>query len=436
LIRNVKNFIRNSPQSLLARNSGWMFMGFGLRVVAQTGYFVLLARALGPREYGEFVAITALISIVAPFAGMGAGNLLIKNVARDRTVFAEAWGNALTVLAASGGLLLVAILLIVRFVLPDSIPWSLIVLVSVSDLIIVRVGELASQGFQATEQMRYTAKLYLLPYLLRLLCAAIVFSVWHRTTALRWGWFYLASTTIASAISVVLANRMLGAPKLGFYRIPGELEEGFYFATALSAQTVYNDIDKTMLARLSTLDATGIFAVAYRVIDVAFAPVRSVIYAAYPDFFRHGHKGIATSYAYAKRLLPRMMGYSVVVAVALFAAAPIIPVLLGSEYARTVEALRWLALLPLFKSMHYFLADSLTGAGYQRIRTITQIAVAGLNIGLNFWLIPAYSWRGAAWASVASDGTLVLAMYGVVMFGMAKESRLAVGFSGGGTQES
>ncbi len=434
MIEYAKTFIQSSRKSLLARNSGWMLIGFGLRVMAQTGYFILLARALGPREYGEFVAITALIAIVAPFAGMGAGNLLIKNVARDRAAFAQAWGNALTVLAASGGALLVAILLIVRFVLPDSIPWSLILLVSVSDLIIVRVGELASQGFQATEQMRYTAKLYLLPYLLRLVGAAIVFGVWHRTTALRWGWFYLATTVIASAVSVILANRMLGCPKLGFSRIPGEWEEGFYFGTALSAQTINNDIDKTMLARLSTLDATGIYAVAYRVIDVAFAPVRSVVYAAYPDFFRHGHKGIAASYAYAKRLLPKMMGYAVVVAIGLFVTAPLIPVLLGSEYARTVEALRWMALLPLFKSMHYFLADSLTGAGYQRIRTVAQIAVAAMNIALNFWLIPLYSWRGAAWASVASDGALVLAMYSVVMFGMAKETRLAMELTSGETR--
>jgi O-antigen/teichoic acid export membrane protein len=79
--------------------------------------------------------------------------------------------------------------------------------------------------------------------------------------------------------------------------------------------------------------------------------------------------------------------------------------------------------------MHYFLADSLTGAGYQRIRTIAQIGVALFNVGLNLWLIPAYSWRGAAWASLASDAALVLAMYAAVMFVMAKEARLGVNFA-------
>jgi O-antigen/teichoic acid export membrane protein len=153
------------------------------------------------------------------------------------------------------------------------------------------------------------------------------------------------------------------------------------------------------------------------------------MYAAYSNFFRHGQGGMAVSFSYAKRFLPKVMAYAVSVFVVLFVAAPIVPAILGAEYARTVEALRWLALLPFFKCIHYFLADSLTGAGYQGTRTAMQILVAVLNVALNLWLIPIFSWRGAAWASVASDGALVIAMYAAVTFIMAKESRLSVDFS-------
>ena len=135
-----------------------------------------------------------------------------------------------------------------------------------------------------------------------------------------------------------------------------------YFGAGLSAQTIYNDIDKTMLARMSTLDATGIYGAAYRLVDVAFLPpVRSVLNAAYTNFFRHGQQGIATKiYSYAKKLLPKMVGYSLLAFAGLFIAAPIIPIVLGGEYSRTVEALRWLAVLPLLKTVHYFFADALT----------------------------------------------------------------------------
>jgi len=48
----------------------------------------------------------------------------------------------------------------------------------------------------------------------------------------------------------------------------------------------------------------------------------------------------------------------------------------------------------------------LTGAGLQRYRTAGQVAAVVLNFLLNLWLIPAYSWRGAAWSSLATDGAL------------------------------
>jgi O-antigen/teichoic acid export membrane protein len=96
-----------------------------------------------------------------------------------------------------------------------------------------------------------------------------------------------------------------------------------------------------------------------------------------------------------------------------------------------VEALRWLALIPFLKTISYFFSDSVTGAGYQGFRTAAQVFVAILNIGLNFWLIPAYSWRGAAWSSLACDGALALVMFGVLQFVMAKEARVSTELTAG-----
>jgi O-antigen/teichoic acid export membrane protein len=162
---------------------------------------------------------------------------------------------------------------------------------------------------------------------------------------------------------------------------------------------------------MATLDATGIYAAAYRLIDVAFVPVRSVLAAAYPGFFRAGATGLASSVAFAKDLMPRAVAYSLLVALVMLAAAPQVPRILGSEYARTTDALRWLALLPLLKTLHYFAADSLSGAGYQGLRTLVQIGTAGFNVLVNLWIVPAYSWRGAAWSSLASDLLLAISLW-------------------------
>ena len=72
--------------------------------------------------------------------------------------------------------------------------------------------------------------------------------------------------------------------------------------------------------------------------------------------------------------------------------------------------------MPLLKTLHYFAADALTGAGHQALRTLVQVAVAGFNVLVNLWLIPAYSWRGAAWSSLASDGLLAVALWSCALW--------------------
>jgi O-antigen/teichoic acid export membrane protein len=48
--------------------------------------------------------------------------------------------------------------------------------------------------------------------------------------------------------------------------------------------------------------------------------------------------------------------------------------------------------------------------------------VAVFNILINLWLIPAYSWRGAAWSSIASDALLACLM-GSAVFVLSRRSR-------------
>jgi hypothetical protein len=44
---------------------------------------------------------------------------------------------------------------------------------------------------------------------------------------------------------------------------------------------------------------------------------------------------------------------------------------------------------------------------------------------INLWLIPQYSWRGAAWASLASDGLLACGI-GLAVFILYRQSRMVV----------
>ena len=405
MIKNKLSQLRSNP---LARNTFWMFAGQACSMSLKAGYFLVIARFLGPQQYGAFVGVSALVSILAPYATVGSGNLLIKNVSRDRSLFNIYWGNALVISITSGLGLMVVLLLVANIVFPMRFPITLLAMVALSDLLFARIVDVSAQAFQAVEILSRTATLTSIINAARFVGAILVVVFVQHPTAVTWSFVYLASTTIAASIGVFSIHRKFGRPSTQLSRVPGEMAEGCFFAGSQSAQNIYNDIDKTMLARLSTLEYTGIYAAAYRLIDVAFVPVRALLFAAYAGFFRHGADGIGATRRYSRGLLYRAMAYGALVSVALFLFAPVIPMLIGHQYALTANALRWLSPLPFIKSIHYFEADTLTGSGHQGLRTSIQGFVALLNFGLNCWLIPLYSWKGAAWTSLASDSSLAI----------------------------
>jgi O-antigen/teichoic acid export membrane protein len=249
-----------------------------------------------------------------------------------------------------------------------------------------------------------------------------------------WSVVYLAASILAAVIAVAWATFRLGKPKLALHRIRREGVEGCYFSVGQSAGTIYNDIDKTMVARLATLEAAGVYAAAYRLIDVAFIPVRSLLSATLPGFFRAGAGGLQASMQYGKRMLIKVMPYSLFAFAAIMIGAPLAPHILGRQYADITQALRWLALLPVLKTLHFFTADALTGAGRQGTRSLIQVGVAAFNVLVNFWLIPAYGWRGAAWSSIASDGLLALSLLFVVTL-LHREPRFPAGIELAGDRE-
>jgi O-antigen/teichoic acid export membrane protein len=408
----------------VARNTAWMFLGQGLRLAIQAGYFILIARCLGATNYGAFVGVVALVAIAVPFGPLGSGIILIKHVSRDSNLFPIYWGRALVTTGLCSAILFAGVILVSHVFLPATIPLRLVLLVASSDLFGLSLILMSGQAFQALEKLNWTATIHVLLSASRFLGAVVLVSIHRHPSALQWGYLYFCSTAAVVAAAVLLVSVKLGRPLFNWRRSYAELREGFYFSAGLSAQTIYNDIDKTMLARLGTLDATGIYGAAYRLIDVSFVPLSSLLAAAYPVFFQKGANGIASGVRYAKFLLVRALGYSAVACLCLLLFAGIVPHIIGPEYTRTVEALRWLSLLPVLKALHYYFSDALSGAGYQAVRMFIQVAVAIFNVLINLWLIPAYSWRGAAWSSLVSDGLLAFGI-GTAVLVLCRRSQRA-----------
>jgi O-antigen/teichoic acid export membrane protein len=401
----VSLLARTETRGLL-RDTTHLSVGQGFRLVIQAAYFVLIARSLGPDAYGAFVTVVAMAALLGPFSGLGTATLFIKNVRSGKRKASICWGNGILLTVLSGTLLCclgagLSVLLHLK-----TVPF-VVTIVCVADLILLKVTELAAFGFTAMDQMKQTSIQSVVVSLLRLAgIVALVVTV-HPVTLDLWVLTYLLTTVLGMLYALIKAGQLWGRPVVDLRALREDAAEGVFFSVAGSATTIYNDIDKIMLSRLAELAATGLYSAAYRVIDVTMTPVRSLAAAAYPHFFRKGLDGMARTYPYALSLIAKTSIYGAITSAGLWLTAPILPYILGHQYQAVVPAVRWLALIPLLRCIHSFMADSLSGAGLQRIRTGIQVFVAFINIGVNVVVLPRYSWRGAAWTSLGCDGLLV-----------------------------
>ncbi|MEM8828345.1 MAG: oligosaccharide flippase family protein [Cyanobacteria bacterium P01_G01_bin.19] len=401
-------------ESNTLRNSWTIFQSFILRLVVQGVYFVILARSFEPARYGAYVGIVAIVSIFIPFASWGSGEVLIQNVSRDRSLFREYWGTAILKILLFGSLFISLILIVYRFIAIPNISIYAVFLVALSNLIFLRLNDAARDAFIAIGSMGYTAKSIVLVSLNRFFAAIVFLTCFENPSILIWCALYCFATFVSSVATSFLLVRQMTYPKFNFSKITSELRLGLSFAVGISAQNIYNDLDKSMLAKLSTLEATGIYGVAYHILNVSFTPILSVALASFSKFFQQGAKGIKGSFALCKKLLPMSCGYSLAAIVGIFIFSPLIPKILGSQYQDSVYALLWLSPTIIFRTMHLFAADTLTGANHQGARTFTQVLVAAINGLLNLWLIPRYGWHGAIWATITSEFLLMVFLWGAI----------------------
>lgn len=406
-------------RSGLLHNATWMLSGQGLELAIRFAYFALVAHRLGPAGFGTFVACTALVGSMSPFASWGTGQVLIKYVARDRNVLPAYLGNALLVTIASGALLTLFALLIRTLVLPASATVAMLAAVAIADLLAAQVTAICLNTFAALDQFRRHAQLATLSTGSRLIAALALTA--STATPLHWAYLYAASALIGAMTGLAAVSWYCASPRFQLNLFAPSVREGFHFSTSMASQSVYNDIDKTMLARLSSVESAAIYAVAYRFVEAAMLPVRSLAAAAYPEFFRQGTQGVTSTFTFARRLIRRSVVYGIGTSIVLFLAAGLVPLIMGRAYAESVLALRWLCMLPAIKSVHAFLTDTLTGANYQWQRSLSDIGVAVFNVLLNLWIIRAYAWRGAAWSSLITDSLLMLVLYLIIRGHLKRE---------------
>ncbi|MFG2060339.1 lipopolysaccharide biosynthesis protein [Micromonospora sp. NPDC048871] len=394
------------------RKSGKFFAGTLLRTLAQGALFVLLAREMPLSTYGLFVGVTALIAVISPFASAGAPSLIMQNYADApgdwlrhlvRGLFLSTiFGTAATVLVTAAGLAIWG----------ADVPLVDLLCLAFADLVAWRLIEAVAASIQVRGRIMLAALIPALLHLCRLAGAVVLAAADGPVTLHDWA---VTSAVLSTLVCLpVIAGGLLGGGRggIGLRGAVRQARTGMLFAVGLAAQSIYNDVDKVMLSRLGTPEGAAIYAAAYRVVDLAYTPARSMSAIAYPRFFEAGRHGPRQAMRMARGLLPRFLAFSVPVSLLLVAFAWMMPLVFGADFEAAIPALQGLSALLVLKSLHYLAADALSGARMQGRRTVCQIGIGVLNVLLNLWLIPAYGWQGAIASSLFCDALLAVLLWG------------------------
>lgn len=195
------------------------------------------------------------------------------------------------------------------------------------------------------------------------------------------------------------------------------LKEAAPLALGYALETVYFRIDVLMLSLMSaTLAPVGLYGIGYKFSDLVGAlpmallgPALALMVAAYgthPDRF---HRTFRTTL-----IVLFAVGVGVGVGFAVFA-EDAIRVLYGSRYAPAEGAAR---LLVTGQVLHFFTSlcfTTLIAAGRNRLYPVAAVTGVLMNVGLNLALIPEYSYRGSAVATIITEVlVLVVLLAGTV----------------------
>ena len=395
-----------APRRIL-RATATLFGGNFVLFTLQALQFVFLARLLGATEFGRVAAANALVAIAVPLAGLGYGNLLLMRVSRDRSGLRVDAGNAQLAVGLTGGAMVVIVASLGQRLYGDGTSVTLILALAVNELVLVRSVLVLGQLWQAVDRVERTSLLNMGVGLCRFAAAISLFFMEH-PDAETWAITVCALLLLLAIAAHASAVRSFGRPRVDLRRLWRDRAEAVHFLLGTGAKALYTDLDKVFLARWAGAAELGAYTAAYRLVVMAFLPIRSLLEASATQFYRSGAAGLERSYVVTRKLLKLALPYGAAVGVVMVLAAEWVPHLLGPSFSSMTPMLRALALLPLIQAIHYAFSDALTGAGLQRVRTRLQWLTAAVYVGAAALLVPGLGWQGAAAVCVLSESLLAV----------------------------
>jgi O-antigen/teichoic acid export membrane protein len=398
-------------------------VGRALNVALGVVATLVLVRALGDEDFGEWVTVFAIAEIVGFTGEWGLEQLAVRRAAVDREREAEWFGSLLT-LRLLMSVPTALVLIVVLFVIADSTEMRATALIMAATMFTA-----AASSVRVIFQLRVRNDVAVVIMTLNsvLWTLAVVAIAGADGGMVAFAAAFLAAYVVTTGVQFVWALRTQPLRIRGSRRLWGGLvRAGVPLGVAGLLTLAYVRIDGVLVFQIAGADEAGLYGAVYRVLDrVQMVPTAlmttllPIIAAAWP-----------TDPDRTRRVIQRGADYLALVAfpaLAFTIAVPeqIVVLLFGDEFRDAAPALPILMGAFVAISFWHLAMNMMIVLGRQARLVLYTGAGLIVNVILNLALIPSYGFLAAAWITLGTE-TLVMAL---TMATVLRETRnrLAVG---------
>lgn len=381
----------------------------GLRLVVQAGTLLLVARMLGPQQFGAFAGVAALALILGALSTFGTHLVFLGEVSKDPSQRRNVLRFALPTTLLCGSVLLAAYFGLSHLILGKAgLPFSSLLAIGLAELFLQPLITLLSAEYLALGRIARSQLIQTLAPVFRLFAAGAIELLHLPNPFSIYVMAYLAASLVALGIVLILHPAPL--PGLRSFRLPNwpEVKGASGYAVINITKASPAELDKTLALRLLPLDTAGVYAAGARVVGATTMPIIAMALSALPRLFRDG----ALQPARTGRLLIWMFSaaalYGVMLAACLWLAAPLFKWLFGAKFSGIDTILRWLCIAIPGMSLRLTAGNSLMALGQPWMRVGFEVTGVVILVVASVMLTSSMGAIGMALALATSEWVMAI----------------------------
>lgn len=392
-----KRVVRNSLYGVISQAVGGGLFFF----VA-----VLVARHLGPADFGTWSFIFALVLVFHMLADFGLTNILVQEIARRREEVATILGAAIPLVTL---IALIGSAIIACFVplMPWEAPAKTATYIMGGTVLLTFHAAVYGSVSRAFEDMGLNAAGMVAQRLVLLLFVLIALRLdaglpgialcYLGERAFLWAFFRIM-------VRVRYTRYHWRFDTAYWYYL---LKEGLPVGISMVLRRISWNIHTFMLMALSTAAAVGLFGAAYRVLNMINVIPFTLAVPMFPVLSRlavESTKATFTAYIQAQRAF-MLIGVPVGIWLAVVG-TPVMALLFGPAYAEAGTTLRMLGIVAVFLFLNGMFVYLFTALGRQRHYMVGVGICVALNLVMDLLLIPVLGAPGAVLAALIGEAGL------------------------------